>query len=73
MSTGTKEVVELFFSCARIMDNISHNSIASYVISMTRQASHVMEVYFTYSMSSARGPCLYLFVLQLVQPLKAIH
>lgn len=44
LSEPSREVVELFFSCAEIMENISKKSIASYVISMTRQASHVMEV-----------------------------
>lgn len=44
LSEPSKEVVELFFSCANIRENISQKSIASYVISMTRQASHVMEV-----------------------------
>lgn len=44
MSEPSREVVELFFACADIIENISEKSIASYVISMTRQASHVMEV-----------------------------
>ena len=44
MSEPSKEVVELFFACADILENISQKSIASYVISMTRQASHIMEV-----------------------------
>ncbi|KAG0630638.1 hypothetical protein M758_1G193600 [Ceratodon purpureus] len=46
MSEPSREVVELFFSMADIGENISEKSIASYVISMTRQASHVMEVLF---------------------------
>lgn len=46
MSEPSREVVELFFACADIIENISEKSIASYVISMTRQASHVMEVLF---------------------------
>ncbi|KAG0580420.1 hypothetical protein KC19_4G171700 [Ceratodon purpureus] len=46
MTEPSREVVELFFACADIMENISQKSIASYVISMTRQASHVMEVLF---------------------------
>ena len=44
MSESSREVVELFFAMADIRENISKKSIASYVISMTRQASHVMEV-----------------------------
>lgn len=44
MSEPSREVVELFFACADITENISQKSITSYVISMTRQASHVMEV-----------------------------
>jgi hypothetical protein len=44
MSEPSREVVELFFAVADVRENISKKSIASYVISMTRQASHVMEV-----------------------------
>jgi phosphoenolpyruvate carboxylase len=46
MSEETKQVVDLYFACADIMDTVSRKSIASYVISMTRVASHVMEVLF---------------------------
>jgi phosphoenolpyruvate carboxylase len=46
MSEATKQVVDLYFACADIMDTVSRKSIASYVISMTRVASHVMEVLF---------------------------
>jgi phosphoenolpyruvate carboxylase len=48
MSEPSREVVEVFFAIADIMENISQKSIASYVISMTRQASHVMEVHSSY-------------------------
>jgi len=44
MSEPSREVVELFFAIADIKENISQESIASYVISMARHASHVMEV-----------------------------
>jgi len=46
MSEATKQVVDLYFACADIMETVSRKSIASYVISMTRVASHVMEVLF---------------------------
>lgn len=45
MSTSTRDVLGICSACAEIMDTISPKAIASYVISMTRQASNVMEVY----------------------------
>ncbi|KAJ7555889.1 hypothetical protein O6H91_05G059400 [Diphasiastrum complanatum] len=44
MSESTRRVVDIICACADVMDTISHKAIASYVISMTRQASHVLEV-----------------------------
>ena len=61
MSEPSREVVELFFSMADIGENISEKSIASYVISMTRQASHVMEVGSFHLLFTSRFLNYYMF------------
>lgn len=44
LSESTIETLEVFKVMARMQDEISRNAFGSYVISMTHQASHVMEV-----------------------------
>ncbi|CAM6091089.1 unnamed protein product [Calypogeia fissa] len=46
MSDSTRAVLGICIACAEIMNTISPKAIASYVISMTRSASNVMEVLF---------------------------
>eukprot|EP00850_Spirogloea_muscicola_P015912 SM000126S26288 [mRNA] locus=s126:9904:18596:+ [translate_table: standard] len=43
-SDGTQQVVAVLESCANIMDMLGPRAVASYVISMTRQSSHILEV-----------------------------
>ncbi|KAL3690522.1 hypothetical protein R1sor_016831 [Riccia sorocarpa] len=46
MTDSTKQVLGICKAVAEIMNTISRKAISSYVISMTRQASHVLEVLF---------------------------
>eukprot|EP00271_Cylindrocystis_brebissonii_P012817 TRINITY_DN32322_c0_g1_i1.p1 TRINITY_DN32322_c0_g1~~TRINITY_DN32322_c0_g1_i1.p1 ORF type:complete len:1183 (+),score=274.32 TRINITY_DN32322_c0_g1_i1:143-3691(+) len=46
MTDSTKEVIKVFEAIANIKDNISPLAVASYVISMTRTSSHIIEVLF---------------------------
>jgi phosphoenolpyruvate carboxylase len=44
LSEATQETLELFRVMAQMREEISHKAFGSYVISMTHEASHVMEV-----------------------------
>ena len=44
MSASTRSVVKVLEAIATIMDSISPKAFSSYVISMTRNSSHVLEV-----------------------------
>jgi len=44
LSEATQETLELFRVMAHMREEISHKAFGSYVISMTHEASHVMEV-----------------------------
>jgi phosphoenolpyruvate carboxylase len=44
LSEPTQETLELFRVMAKMREEISHKAFGSYVISMTHEASHVMEV-----------------------------
>ena len=44
LSEATQETLELFRVMAKMREEISHKAFGSYVISMTHEASHVMEV-----------------------------
>ena len=44
MSESTRSVVKVLEAIATIMDRISPKAFSSYVISMTRNSSHVLEV-----------------------------
>lgn len=44
MTESTQQVLGICKAVAEIMNTISKKAISSYVISMTRQASHVLEV-----------------------------
>ncbi|KAG6545450.1 hypothetical protein Mapa_013050 [Marchantia paleacea] len=46
MTDSTQQVLGICKAVAEIMNTISKKAISSYVISMTRQASHVLEVLF---------------------------
>ena len=46
LSDMSKETVELCHVMLRMREEISHNAFGNYVISMTHEASHVMEVMF---------------------------
>eukprot|EP00850_Spirogloea_muscicola_P022796 SM000312S11989 [mRNA] locus=s312:20749:29613:+ [translate_table: standard] len=45
-SDGTQQVVAVLKSCANILDMLGPRAVASYVISMTRHSSHILEVLF---------------------------
>jgi len=46
LSDLTKETLDVFRVMAKMREEISHKAFGSYVISMTHEASHVMEVMF---------------------------
>ena len=43
-STATREVLDLFAAIARLQHEVSQEAVGSYVISMAKQVSHVLEV-----------------------------
>eukprot|EP00899_Mesostigma_viride_P004773 jgi/Mesvir1/14297/Mv09723-RA.1 len=46
MSEDTQRSLQVFISIARVMRLVGTEAVSCYVISMTRNATHVMEVYF---------------------------
>ncbi len=55
LSEKTREIVEVFSLMRRLRDELSPNAFGDYVISMTHQASHVMEVMFLARLAGLAG------------------
>ena len=54
LSESTSEVVELFFNIAELRSEVATERIGQYVISMTHEASHILEVTW---LASLAGLC----------------
>lgn len=55
LSEPHRETMEVFATMVRMADEISPNAFGNYVISMTHQASHIMEVMFLASLVKLAG------------------
>jgi phosphoenolpyruvate carboxylase len=55
LSPETRQTLEVFQVMARMREEVSPNAFASYVISMTHEASHVLEVMFLASFAGLAG------------------
>jgi len=55
LSDGTKDILETFYLMAEMRAEISPEAFGSYVISMTHDASHIMEVLFLASAAQLVG------------------